>query len=323
MRTTVLILSLIITGCERPENPPATPEAGSGNPFSPNLSNQNSRTSEPRQSLREAREGFVTKIVKSGEFAGAAETPRGTLFKLIQYQSPVGKLAAYVTPDPGDSQKHPAIVWITGGDNNSIGDVWSPYPRNNDQSASAFRKKGIVMMFPSQRGGNTNPGRREGFLGEVDDILAATDHLAGLPYVDPDQIYLGGHSTGGTLAMLVGAYSDRYRAVFSLGPVAKADHYQGDYVYCNTHNQEEMALRSPILWLDSVKSPMYVFEGGRNGNWISIQMMDRQNTNAKIEFHKVPGKDHFSVIAPVTEMLADQIVQGKLHLTHETVQGLR
>lgn len=55
-----------------------------------------------------------------------------------------------------------------------------------------------MMMFPSQRGGNDNPGKREGFLGEADDILAATDHLEKLPHVDPDQIYLGGHSTGGT-----------------------------------------------------------------------------------------------------------------------------
>ena len=36
------------------------------------------------------------------------------------------------------------------------------------------------MMFPSHRGGIDNPGQREGFFGEVDDILAA------LPYVDRD-----------------------------------------------------------------------------------------------------------------------------------------
>ena len=33
-----------------------------------------------------------------------------------------GMLAAYLTPNPGDGQKHPAIVWITGGDCHSIGD---------------------------------------------------------------------------------------------------------------------------------------------------------------------------------------------------------
>ena len=67
-------------------------------------------------------------------------------------------------------------------------------------------------MFPSLRGGNDNPGRREGFFGEVDDILAATDYLARQPHVDPKRIYLGGHSTGGTMVMLVAESTDRYCA---------------------------------------------------------------------------------------------------------------
>jgi dipeptidyl aminopeptidase/acylaminoacyl peptidase len=242
---------------------------------------------------------------------------------LIHYQSAVGRQAAYLTKDPGDGKKHPAIVWITGGDTNSIGDVWTPNKRSNDQSASAFRKAGIVMMFPSQRGGNINPGRREGYYGEVDDILAATDHLANLPYVDPGQIYLGGHSTGGTMVMLVGAYSDRYRAIFALGPVASADQYQGEFVYCDPNDEKEMALRSPIYWLHGVKTPMYVFEGAENGNWDAIGPMADQNSNPNIQFHRIPGHDHFSVIAPLTERLADQIVRGQVNVTQATLQGLR
>ena len=152
-----------------------------------------------QQTLQEARKGFVTHVVRSGDSEGAPDSPAKNEFQLIRYRTSVGPLAAYVTKDPGDRKKHPAIVWITGGDCNSIGDVWSPRPRRNDQSASPFRKAGIVMMFPSLRGGNDNPGQREGFYGEVQDILAATDHLAKLPCVDPSRIYLGGRSTGGTL----------------------------------------------------------------------------------------------------------------------------
>lgn len=302
MRTTVLMLVMVaIAGCDAsPKLPPSLAQ----------------------QSLREARAGFATKVVRSGDLAGAPDVPDGTTFELIRYQSPVGNLAAYITPDPGDGKKHSAIVWITGGDNNSIGDVWTPGDRSNDQSASAFRKAGIVMMFPSQRGGNDNPGRREGFYGEVDDILAATEQLAQLPYVDPNQIYLGGHSTGGTMAMLVGACSDRYRAIFSLGPVALAEHYGGEFVYCDVNDAKEMALRSPVFWLQSVKSPMYVFEGAKNGNWQSIQMMVRQNSNPQLQFYRVPGHDHFSVIAPLTEKLASQVAQGKIDITQQTVQGL-
>ena len=308
MRAFVLIVALTVAGCD-------VGTSGVGV--------QRDSSTGPQLTLREARKGLVTKIVKTGEDCGPPDSPAGSPFELIRYESPVGQLAAYVTTDPGDGRRHPAIVWITGGDNNSIGDVWTPNERSNDQSASSFRKAGIVMMFPSQRGGNDNPGRREGFLGETDDILAATDHLAGLPYVDPEQIYLGGHSTGGTMVMLVAACSDRYRAVFALGPVASAIQYGGDYVYCNPDDKKEMVLRSPIFWLHCVKTPLYVFEGARNGNWDAIQLMVDQNSNPNIQFFKVPGHDHFSVIAPLTERLADQIVSGQINITQDTVRGLR
>lgn len=304
MRSSLLLIALLALGCQ---------------PIDP----LTSQISDTDKTLPEARQGFTTKIVKSGDDFGAPDIPRGNTFKLVQYSSPVGDLAAYLTPDPGDGQKHPAIVWITGGDNNSIGDVWSPQSRDNDQGASAFRKAGIVMMFPSQRGGNDNPGRREGFYGEVDDILAATDYLASLPYVDPQQIYLGGHSTGGTLAMLVGESTDRYRGIIALGPVAGVVQYGGDYVYCDLNNQEELKLRSPLYWMHGVKSPMFVFEGANQGNWDgSIEVMARENTNPQIEFWKVPNHDHFSVIAPVTEMLAEQIINGQVEVTQDMVDGM-
>jgi dipeptidyl aminopeptidase/acylaminoacyl peptidase len=305
MRTLlVIVTSIAVAGCCC---------VGSNSNFTPDTS----------QTLLDARKGFVTNVVKSGENFGAPDSPAGSEFELIHYESPVGRLAAYVTADPSDGQKHPAIVWITGGDNNSIGDVWSPQERANDQSASAFRQAGIVMMFPSQRGGNDNPGKREGFYGEVDDILAATDHLAALPYVDPSQIYLGGHSTGGTMVMLVGECSDRYRAIFALGPVAAAEQYGGEYIYCDPNNDEELKLRSPIYWLHCVTSPMYVFEGADNANWDAAQLMLDENTNPNIQFFKVPGHDHFSVIAPLAERLAEQIVAGQVNVTQEMVQGLR
>jgi dipeptidyl aminopeptidase/acylaminoacyl peptidase len=300
MRSIPLLLALVACGCSR-SGPAAV----------------------PGQTLAEAKGGFVTRIVSTGEPAGAPDDPAGSPFELIRYASPVGQLAAYVTADPGDGQKHPAIVWITGGDCNSIGDVWSPGERSNDQSASAFRRAGIVMMFPSQRGGNDNPGRREGFLGEADDILAATDHLAALPYVDAEQIYLGGHSTGGTMVMLVAASSDRYRAVFSLGPVAAAAQYGGEFVYCDPNNEREMMLRSPIYWLHGVKSPLYVFEGAVDGNWPAIQPMADENSNANIRFFRIPGHDHFSVIAPLTDLLSRQIVQGQVNVTQDLLQDLR
>jgi dipeptidyl aminopeptidase/acylaminoacyl peptidase len=314
MRILVTVLFLVV-GCDATSNSPSSPRSSSSATTS---------SSSPQQSLLEARRGFATRIVKSGESFGAPARPTGDEFELIQYRSPVGLLAAYVTPDPGDGMKHPAIVWIHGGDSNSIGDVWSPQERSNDQSASAFRKAGVVMMFPSQRGGNDNPGKREGFYGEVDDILAATDHLAKLPYVDPDQIYLGGHSTGGTMVMLVAACSDRYQAVFALGPVAGAGQYGGEYVYCDVNDEAEIRLRSPLYWLHCVQSPLFVLEGANEGNWDqAIDFMVKENKNPKVAFFKLEGHTHFSIVAPLAELLGKQIRNGKIQLTEETLVGLK
>jgi dipeptidyl aminopeptidase/acylaminoacyl peptidase len=236
------------------------------------------------------------------------ETPPPHVFRIVHYDSAVGKLPAYLSPDPQDGQKHPAIIWITGGDCNTIGDVWSEAPRDNDQTASAFRRAGIPMMFPSLRGGNDNPGTREGFFGEVDDVIAAADYLAGQPFVDPERIYLGGHSTGGTLVLLVAASSDRFRAVFSFGPVDDVSGYglNSEYLPFNTWNRSEIQLRSPIRWLHSIQSPVFVFEG-TGGNIDCLRAMKRRSKNPLLTCLAVKGADHFSILAPTNDLIAGRI----------------
>lgn len=81
------------------------------------------------------------------------------------------------------------------------GGTWAPAPVENAQSARAFRDAGMVRMRPALRGSNDNPGNNKCFPGEVDDRLAAADYLAKRMDVEPSRIYLGGHSTGDTLAI--------------------------------------------------------------------------------------------------------------------------
>ena len=126
-------------------------------------------------SLMEARKGFQTQLVRRESAKEPVEQPPPRVFRIVHYDAPAGKLAAYLSPDPKDGKKHPAIIWITGGDCNTIGDVWSNAPASNDQTAAAFRKSDMIMMFPSLRGGNDNPGVKEGLLGDVDDVIAEAD----------------------------------------------------------------------------------------------------------------------------------------------------
>jgi dipeptidyl aminopeptidase/acylaminoacyl peptidase len=263
--------------------------------------------------LAEARRGFVTKVTRAAPAGEPAPTPPPSVFRLVHYDAPPGKFAAYLSPDPGDGRKHPAIVWITGGDCNSIGEVWEPHPRNNEQSASAYRKAGIIMMFPSLRGGNDNPGVREGFYGEVDDVIAASEFLAREPYVDPQRIYLGGHSTGGTLVLLVAEVSDRFRATFSFGPTDDPRGYPKQYFVDDRSNTKEMELRTPANWLDSVRRPLFVLEGTEPpvSNVADLYLMSGISANPLIRFLAVKGFDHFSVLAPVNELIAGKILRDE------------
>jgi acetyl esterase/lipase len=260
-------------------------------------------------SLTQARRGFTPKLVPRGIAREPAETPPAAIFRTVEYDAPAGKLAAYLSPAPQDGNKHPAIIWITGGDCNSIGDVWSPAPAENDQSARAFREAGILMMYPSLRGGNLNPGVKEGFLGEVDDVQAAADSLAKQDGVDPTRIYLGGHSTGGTLVLLVAETSPRFRAVFAFGPVASVAGYSSEYLPFDRSNRRELELRSPALWLHCIESPVFVLEGTLQSNIADVRTMARLSTNPKIHFHPIPGATHFSTLAPATRLIAGKILR--------------
>ncbi len=263
-------------------------------------------------SLTDARRGFQSKLVRRNASQDPLDRPPPEVFKIVRFPSAIGQLAAYLTPDPGDEEKHPAIIWITGGDCNSIGNVWDHADPSNDQTARALREAGIIMMFPSLRGGNRNPGTREGFLGEVDDVLAATDFLAHRRFVNPRRIYLGGHSTGGTLVMLVAASSDKFRAVFSFGPVDDVSGYSNEYLPFDTSNPKEVALRSPGRWLHSIRSPTFVFEGTQwSGNLSALQAMSRASTNPLVHFHPVKGTNHFSVLDPVTRTIAAKILADR------------
>lgn len=171
------------------------------------------------------------------------------------------------------------------------------------------------MMFPSLRGGNENPGEVESFFGEVDDVIAAAEFLAEQPYVDPERIYLGGHSTGGTLALLVAESTDRFRAVFAFGPVEDVNYYGDDYLAFDTSIRREGELRAPIRWLHCITTPVFLLEGEDDANGDSVLAMLRTSKNPLVNGFVIPKADHFSVLAPVNQLIAGKLLQD----TGETV----
>jgi dipeptidyl aminopeptidase/acylaminoacyl peptidase len=265
--------------------------------------------------LADARKGFHTQLTRQERENEQVPPPPPELFRVVHYESPVGKLAAYLSLIPQDSRKHPAIIWVVGGFSNSIGETaWEDASPENDQSASAFRKAGIILMLPSFRGGNDNPGFKEGFFGEVDDLLAAADFLARRDGVDPQRIYLGGHSTGGTLVLLAAACSDRFRATFAFGAVDNVAGYGAANLPFNL-TERELELRAPRLWMHSIHSPVFLFEGTQNGNLASLQVLASASHNPMVHCFSIRGGDHFSILAPVSRLLADKIGKDDATMT--------
>jgi dipeptidyl aminopeptidase/acylaminoacyl peptidase len=264
-------------------------------------------------SLSDARQGFKTKLFPQPGQRDPVPEPPPDLFRKVSYDSPSGKLAALISRVPEDGKKRPAIIWITGGDCNTIDEgVWTEAPPSNDQTASAYRNNGIVMMFPSLRGGNDNPGVKESFLGEVDDVVAAADYLARQDSIDPNRLYLGGHSSGGTLVLLVTESTDRFRAVFSFGPASDVGSYDSELKPFDTSNHRELELRSPGRWLQSIRSPTFVFEGTDQPNNLgSLQAMAAASTNPNVRFLPVKGANHFSILAPTNMLIARKILRDE------------
>lgn len=268
------------------------------------------------QNLMQARAGRSTQIATAllpaaHKAVAAMPKPPAHLFVPMDYRSGDLQLKAFVTPDPRDGEKQPLMVWLTGGDTNSLGDFWSEGDASNDQSASAFRKAGMVMLFPSLRGGNDNPGQREYFWGEVQDVAAAILQAAQLPHVDPTRIYLGGHSTGATLALLTAAAGLPVQGIFAFGPVDEISGYDWP-VRWGLMSADEKRLRSPLYWLHAIKSPTWIIEGSkRPSNIQSLDNMCAARKSNQVHCVSVQGLDHFSVLQPLTRKIASQLIMGQ------------
>ena len=267
-------------------------------------------------SLDNDRIGYTTNLLRKERIGATAPVPPTDVLELVRYPSSVGDLAAYVSPDPKDGKRHPIMIWRVGGFANSIGvGEWDNAPADNDQTASQYRKAGVLMMYPSLRGGNNNPGYIEGCFGEVEDVLAAAAYAKKLPYIDASQIYFGGHSVGGTLALLVAAMKNNpFKAVIAFGAVESTAAYGQENLPFDLDDRFEMLIRSPWVYLDSIKIDTWVIEG-TDGNIKSLRSMRQKCTNPKVRFYEVSG-DHFSILAALNAVIAKQILSTDSDPSH-------
>ncbi len=170
------------------------------------------------------------------------------------------------------NKKYPALLLIHGGPQGAWDDAWG-YRWN----AQMFASHGYVVMMPNPHG-STGYGQK--FVEEISgdwggaayqDLMAAADYLASLPYVDSSRLGAAGASFGGFMINWIAGHTHRFKALVSHDGV-----YDQRSMYGETEELwfpewefkglpwEQHALYekwSPSNFVQNIQTPMLLIEG--------------------------------------------------------------
>ena len=207
-----------------------------------------------------ARSRFKTKILRSGPPPVEWDdliTPPGA--HEVSYTSGSLRLKAWInTPTGSDTTKHPAVLFLHSGFDLEA-ETWT--------ATQPFRDAGYIVMTPTVRGENGQHGTFTMYYDEVDDVIQAAQFLRNQLFVDPNRLFVAGHSVGGTLALLAAElYPDFAGAASISGSPDQALYLK----YAKGANRNapfdlgdprEVELRSPLAYAGSIKCPVRLFYG--------------------------------------------------------------
>jgi dipeptidyl aminopeptidase/acylaminoacyl peptidase len=122
-------------------------------------------------------------------------------------------------PDFDPAKKYPLILDIHGGPNNDYGPMFSI-------THQLYAAAGYITLFTNPRGSIGYGEKFANFFGnpypseDHDDLMSGVDALVARPYVDADNLFIGGGSGGGTLTLwAIAKEPRRFRAAVALRPV--------------------------------------------------------------------------------------------------------
>lgn len=248
------------------------------------------------KSLAELKSEYKTQLIKTGPNPESYDNtpPRGA--EVIHYESDGRKLLAWVMK-PDIKGKRPAVLFAHGGDSLGAADANSILP---------FLNTGSLVMLPSWRGENGNPGNYELCYGEVEDAKNAVEYLKSRPDVDPSLIFAAGHSIGGTVVMLLAESSDSIKKAAACGGLPSMETLFGGYPgapYKDT--RKEKNLRSPREHIEDLKCPLLLLYGdegrGEKRMYKLAQSLkrisDKQKGNPEVKVMQLKGTDHFTALS--------------------------
>jgi dipeptidyl aminopeptidase/acylaminoacyl peptidase len=191
----------------------------------------------------------------------------------IEYASFDGKkIQAWVQkpPDFDPKKKYPLILNIHGGPHAAYGYTF-------DHEFQWMAAKGYVVLYPNPRGSSAY-GQEFGNViqyhypgDDMKDLLAGVDELVRRGMVDPQKLGITGGSGGGILTNWTITQTDRFAAAVSQRSISdwSSFWYTADFSQFQPtwfrgapwEDPKDYAARSPITFIDKVKTPLMLIEG--------------------------------------------------------------
>jgi len=175
------------------------------------------------------------------------------------------------------AKKYPGLLLVHGGPQGDWNDGWS-YRWN----AQMFAARGYVVLMTNFHG-STGYGQKfvEQISGDwggaaYQDLMKATDYLAGLSYVDKSRLVAAGASFGGFMIDWIACHTDRFQALVSHDGVYDnpSEYGETDELWFDEWefkgvpwDKESMALRvklSPSTYVQNIKTPMLLVQGAKD-----------------------------------------------------------
>ena len=171
-------------------------------------------------------------------------------------------------PDFDPTKKHPAVLAIHGGPRTQYGHTFY-------HEFQCLAAAGYVVMYTNPRGsqgyGEEHAAAIRDAWGTVDydDLMAATDYLAALPYVDASRLGVIGGSYGGYMVNWIIGHTDRFAAAVTDRCVSNLVSFFGSsdigwelrrefFRRWPWQDTAKLWERSPIAYADNFKTPTLI-----------------------------------------------------------------
>ncbi len=217
----------------------------------------------------------------------------------LRYSSFDGKkIEAWVQlpPDFDPKKKYPLILNIHGGPHAAYGYVF-------DHEFQWMAAKGYVVLYPNPRG-STSYG--EEFANVIQfhypgddfkDLMAGVDALVAKGYIDEKKLGVTGGSGGGLLTNWVVTQTTRFAAAVAQRDIAdwSTFWYVADFTLFQPtwfrkapfEDPEDFRARSPITYIDRVKTPMMFIEG--EADWRTPPMAGGEMMFRALKYRHIPA----------------------------------